>query len=43
MAKMNATLDRIFIENEVVTTLKSISVLKATSEDGFGAVFFQRF
>lgn len=40
---MNEELDRTFTYEEVCLAFKSMQPLKASSEDGLGAIFYQRF
>ncbi|KAL4291617.1 hypothetical protein GQ457_14G019080 [Hibiscus cannabinus] len=40
---LNGDLDKSFSNEEVLTALKSMCPLKASGEDGLGAVFYQRF
>lgn len=41
--EMNTTLLRKFTMEEVCTAVKSMNPLKASGEDGLGAIFYQRF
>ncbi|KAK5770921.1 hypothetical protein PVK06_047081 [Gossypium arboreum] len=41
--QMNENLEKVFTYEEVCSTLKDMSPLKASEEDGLGAIFYQRF
>ncbi|GMI91034.1 hypothetical protein HRI_002772700 [Hibiscus trionum] len=41
--QMNDALDRVFTSEEVLIAVKEMGPLKASGEDGLGAVFYQRF